>query len=269
MSVEHRVSEDLHAFADITVTEGDIMHAHQQLQQRIATAVQHRNRARLVAAAAAVAVVVAGTWWFSQSESQSGLPPVNEPTQLVPEPQAQSIATTFVEAYAAFDVPRARSVLADDGASFALGADWRQFNAFLEASGASLLLEPCVPIDTTVAGTTMRCSFAYHALRSGELGRGPFTGSSFDLTVAEDRIVAASMNFEFASNGFSSRMWEPFAAWVSETHPKDAAIMYADWPDSSEQRMTPAALDLWSENTRAYVDQVLANRASAAADGPG
>jgi hypothetical protein len=269
MSIEHRVSEDLSAFADITVTEGDIMHAHQQLQQRIATATQHRNRARLVAAAAAVAVVVAGTWWFSQSESQNGLPPVNEPTQLVPEPQSDSYSSAFVEAYAAFDVPQARTVLADDVASLGLGGDWRQFNAFLEASGGSLLLEPCVPIDTTDAGTTMRCPFAYHALRSGELGRGPFTGSSFDLTVSEGQIAAASMTFEFASNGFSSSMWEPFAAWVSKTHSKDAAIMYADWPNTSSQRMTPAALDLWNENTRAYVDQVLANRASAAAEGPG
>jgi hypothetical protein len=251
------------------VTEGDIMHAHQQLQERIVTAAQHRNRARPVAAAAAVAVVVAGTWWFSQSESQNGLPPVDEPTQLVPEPQAQSIATTFVEAYAAFDVPRATSVLADDAASIGLGGDWRRFNAFLEASGGSLLLEPCVPLDTTDAGTTIRCPFGYHALHSDELGRGPFTGSSFDLTVAENHIVAASITFEYASNGFSSRMWEPFAAWVSRTHPKDAAIMYADWPDMTSQRMTPSALDLWHENTRAYVDQVLANRASAAAEGPG
>jgi hypothetical protein len=268
MSIEHRVSEDLSAFADITVTEGDIMHAHQQLQERIAVATQRRNRARLVAVAAAVAVVVAGTWWFSQTDSQTGAPPVNEPTQLVPEPQALSVATTFVEAYAAFDVPRASSVLAD-GASLGLGGDWRQFNTYLDATGASLTLDPCVPVDTTDAGTTMRCPFAYHALRSDELGRGPFTGSSFDLTVSEGQIVAASMNFEFASNGFSSRMWEPFAAWVSKTHPQDAAIMYADWPSTSVQRMTPAALQLWSQNTRAYVDRVLANRASAAAEGPG
>ena len=78
------------------------------------------------------------------------------------------------------------------------------------------------------------------------------------MTVFDGRIVAASLTFEYAGNGFSAEMWEPFAAWVSRTHPRDAAIMYADWPSTSEQRLTRAAISLWSEHTREYVDRVLA-----------
>jgi hypothetical protein len=270
-SIEHRLSKELRAFADITVTEGDIMQAQDQLQQRVTVATRHRNYARLAAAAAVVAAAAAGTLWFAQSDSQSGTPPVNQPTQLVPDPQARSVAASFVNAYASFDTPAAAAMIAARGGASGVGldSDWRLFNKFLEATGGELLLHPCTPVSTGASGTAMRCPFDYHALRSGEIGRGPFTGSSFDVTVLDGRIVAASLTFEYASNGFSADMWEPFAAWVSRTHPRDAAIMYADWPRTSQQRMTPAALDLWSEHTRGYVDHVLANRAGAAPGRPG
>jgi hypothetical protein len=101
------------------------------------------------------------------------------------------------------------------------------------------------------------CPFDYHALRSDEIGRGPFSGSSFYVTVLNGEIVSASMQLEYASNGFSEQMWEPFAKWVSETYPEDAAVMYADWPSQSLQRMTGESIRLWERHTRGYVEEVV------------
>ena len=180
-STEHRLSEALRAFADITVTEGDIMQAKGQLEQRVAVATRQRNYARLAAAAAVVAVVVAGTWWFAQSDSQSGDPPVDQPTQLVPDPQARSVAASFVDAYAAFDTPAAASMIAGEGGASGVGldSDWRRFNRFLEASGGQLVLHPALRCLQAPRGrrcsahsTTTRCA----PTRSGG-ARSPGAGS--------------------------------------------------------------------------------------------
>jgi hypothetical protein len=269
-SIERRVSEGLRAFADITVTEGDIVQAHQQLKEQVAVERQRKSRGLLVAAAAALIACVVGAWWLSHTDTQTGAPAVNQPT-LVPDPQADPVATSFVEAYAAFDMPRATSLLDDKArmSGFDWGGDWRKINRFLAGTGASLILQQCTEVDTTAAGTAMRCPFDYHALHSDELGRGPFGGSYFDVTVSDGLVVDASMELDYTSNTFSTDMWEPFADWVSTTHPRDAAVMYADWPGMSMQRLSPESIRLWNMHTRDYVSVVLARRAAAAPGGPG
>ena len=44
-------------------------------------------------------------------------------------------------------------------------------------------------------------------------------------------------------------MWEPFAIWVSEAYPKDAAVMYED-ETSSGTRLTEASIRLCGSGTR-------------------
>jgi hypothetical protein len=269
-SIERRVSEGLRAFADITVTEGDIVQAHHQLKERVAVERQRKSRSLLVAAAAALIACVVGAWWLSHTDTQTGAPPVNQP-MLVPDPQAETVATSFVEAYAAFDVPGANSLLDNQAqkVGFDWGGDWRMVNRFFASTGTTLILHQCTEVDTTAAGTTMRCPFDYHALRSDELGRGPFGGSYFDVTVSDGLVVDASMELDYASNTFSTDMWEPFADWVSTTHPNDAAVMYADWPDMTMQRLSNESIRLWNVHTHDYVDVVLARRAAAGPGGPG
>ena len=50
-------------------------------------------------------------------------------------------------------------------------------------------------------------------------------------------------------------MWEPFAGWVSTTHPKDAAVMYTD-ESHSNVRLTEESVRLWDARTREYVEKV-------------
>src|SRR4249920_1577745 len=57
-------------------------------------------------------------------------------------------------------------------------------------------------------------------------------------------------------------MWEPFAAWVSSTYPKDAAVMYLDGPGDGA-RFSLESIRLWERHTREYVE---IRRASAAPD---
>jgi hypothetical protein len=171
---------------------------------------------------------------------------------------AEEVATSFLQAYGAFDVQQAATYLADDAhLDLFGGGDWRLGNRFMEATGQEMLLDPCAVVSSTTVGTRVRCPFDYHALRSDEIGRGPFSGSSFYVTVLNGEIVSASMQLEYASNGFSEQMWEPFAKWVSETYPEDAAVMYADWPSQSLQRMTGESIRLWERHTRGYVEVVV------------
>jgi len=97
----------------------------------------------------------------------------------------------------------------------------------------------------------------FHAIKSDEIGRGPFTGSSFTLTVRDGKIVRASQYFEI--DKFSPQMWEPFAHWVSTTYPKDAAVMYEDGT-LTNYRLTEKSIRLWEQHTREYVKVVRATQ---------
>jgi hypothetical protein len=73
----------------------------------------------------------------------------------------------------------------------------------------------------------------------------------FELTVLEGEIVSAVLRWEFLTNGFSDEMWEPFARWVSDTYPEDAAIMYTD-DFHTRQRTTEESNQLWEQRSREY-----------------
>jgi hypothetical protein len=79
---------------------------------------------------------------------------------------------------------------------------------------------------SSASRATLRCEFAFHLLRSDEVGLGPFSGSYFDFTVRDGEIIRASTYWETAE--FFPQLWEPFASWVSLAHPDDAAVMYVD-----------------------------------------
>ena len=94
-----------------------------------------------------------------------------------------------------------------------------------------------------------------HALRSDEIGLGPYTANYWDLVVSDEEIVSATWNWAFMTNGFSEEMWEPFADWVSAEHPEDVSVMYTDASQTS-QRMSQESVRLWEERTREYADEV-------------
>jgi hypothetical protein len=227
----------------------------EQLEILVADAEQDRRRRRrnwaaagLTAAAATVGLVL----WASNlgAETDTADPAL--------QPSAEKVATSFLEAYASFDRDEAASYLADDAfLDIWQGPDdvdaWRDGNRWFEAVGFKMLNESCTEQGTSAAGTRVVCLYDFHAIRSDELGRGPFSGSVFTFTVQDGEIVVADQGLEFLDNGFSAQMWEPFAAWVARTHPEDAAVMYADWPSQQLESLTPRSIELWEKQTKNYV----------------
>lgn len=202
----------------------------------------------LVAAAAAIAVIAAVT--------ALDRPETTEPAQQ-PTP-AEQVATAYLDAWVSFDRPRIASYLADNAE---IGG-WRRSNRWEEAVGFRMLNESCVEQSSTTAqtsttpGTQVVCTFDYHALHSDELGLGPYSHSTFTATIKDGKILATELAYADAKSGYTGEIWGPFAAWVAEAYPRDAAAMYANWPYQGIPAVTDRALELWAKHTRDYVDYV-------------
>jgi hypothetical protein len=236
----------------------DRQYDHRRKQQR-------KRKIGAFAAAAVIGVAAVALIVNNLGGGESGTDIVDSPPQT-----AQEVATGFLDAYGAYDADRAIGYLANDADIKALmtevGAqdvdgtvkEFRLLLSYLQAMGYTQILDPCEELGSSAAGTSLRCSFDFHALRSDEIELGPFGGSYFDLTVLDGRIVRASKFF--ATEGFSVEVWEPFAAFVSTAYPEDAAVMYVD-DTYSEVRLTEASIRLWDEHTRGYVEEVQAGGA--------
>jgi hypothetical protein len=209
-------------------------------------------------AAAAVALALIAAFLIIQSREEAPAtdqaPVAAEAAGNTVNARAEKVATGFLEAFGAFDVDRAMTYLADDAIIASLSAqdDPRLLLSWLEATGYQQILHSCEGVGSS-ASSSVRCTFDFNGLRSREIGRGPFGGSSFDLVVRDGKIVQASQNWEIEK--FSPQVWEPFASWVSTAHPNDAAVMYLD-ESHSNVRLTRESIRLWELRTREYVEEV-------------
>ena len=175
------------------------------------------------------------------------------------------VGTSFLEAYGAFDAEQAITYLADDadiskliGSVGAQGVEgtpeeFRLLVSLAEATGYKQTLVSCEELGSSASATDVLCTSDYHNFRSDEIGRGPFSAVSFDLTVRDGEIVRARQ--DFGVEEFSTQMWEPFAGWVSKAYPKDAAVMYEDG-GTSGVRLTKESIRLWERHTRDYAEEV-------------
>jgi hypothetical protein len=213
-----------------------------------------RPNRRLLIGAAAVALLLIGAFLVYQTRDDgvTAQPPVE-------------VATSFVEAVGASDAEQAISYLGDDadisklvGSVGAQGmegtpGELRLLLSLFEAQGYKQMLDSCKDLGSSASGTSLSCTFDYHNFRSDEIGRGPFSGSSYSLTVRHGEIIQARM--DFGVEEFSTQMWEPFASWVSKAYPEDAAVMYTDETHSGV-RLTEESIGLWERHTRGYVEEV-------------
>jgi hypothetical protein len=225
------------------------------------------RRLKLGAFAAGTAIALATVACTAGTrERENATAPADEAATVSPvDASAEEVATNFIEAYGALDVEKAVSYLADDaditelitsvGAQGVTGTvtEFRLLLSLLEAQGYKQMLDPCEELGSSASGTVLRCTFDFHLFGSDEIGRGPFSGSSFLLTVRDGEIVRASVSFGIQE--FSPQMWEPFASWVSKTHPEDVAVMYED-ESQSGVRLTKESIRLWERYTRDYVEEV-------------
>jgi hypothetical protein len=222
--------------------------------------VKKRLGATVLAAALGIATATAVVLLVNNDDTAT---PTEQATS-VTRP-ARDVARRFVEAVAAFDADAALSqvdagadltgVIASVGAQDVSGSapEFRQFVSLLEAQQYELILDSCNELSTADSGTRVLCTFDFHLFGSHELGLGPFGGSSFTFTVADGAIAQASMNWNV--DEFSSQMWQPFAEWVSENHPDDAAVMYED-DTYGGASIAEDSVRLWERRTREYLEHM-------------
>lgn len=224
----------------------EIHDAGERLQLRLAHTRQRRRVTLAVAAsvAAAVAVTLAGGWLGADRAGD----PAQNPDQ------AEAVAREFLAAYGSFDADNAITYLTDDAIARRWGTpeQLRLDFAHDRATGYKQTINSCEQEGNSEAGVSLRCTFDMHALRSDEIGLGPYTNNYWSLAVRDGKIVSAQREIAFMTNGFSDQMWEPFAAWVRVEHSDDVVAMYTD--ESQEiQRVTEDSNRLWEQRTAEYV----------------
>lgn len=167
---------------------------------------------------------------------------------------AAGTAEAFLEAFRNFDADTAASHLDENVLESEFGgleglrleiANWKDM-------GFKLLLGTCEASAVTPDRVAVRCPYDYHAIRSDEMGLGPYTGSTWVFTVLDRKIVSAINGIRFLENGFSAQVWGPFAAWLAETYPQDAETMYTD-ATRTQQLASEESNRLWELRSREYV----------------
>jgi hypothetical protein len=222
----------------------------QERRQRRSTR-NKRLGALAVAAAIAIAAIVVVAVARPGTETTT---PADGPAVAPADAAALDVAGGFVAAFGATDVLRAIPYLAEDADLSALDArtvDGLALElALLQANGYEQSNESCELVGSDASGTHVRCTFDFHAIRSDEIGRGPYSGSYFDLTVRDGQIVDVFLYWEIGE--FSPQMWERFARWVSTKHPEEGAVMFN--ADYTNFQLTPESIQLWGQLTREYVE---------------
>ena len=216
---------------------------------------QERKR-RIGAFAVATAIGVAAIAVFLGTRGgQDTVTPADPSTVNPVDATAERVATSFLEAYGEADADLAIAYLAEDTVP-AVGVEtreeFRRLLSLLEAQGWQQVGESCDAGLSLPSGTRVLCTFDFHAIRSDEIGLGPYGGSSADITVLDGEVVRASIDLEIGE--FSGEMWEPFAEWVAENYPEDGAVMYND--SYTDYRLTKASIRLWELRTREYVEEI-------------
>jgi hypothetical protein len=221
---------------------------------------------KLLAAAAAVALVVAagviGAVTIRPHDDNSAGPAA---TPTTPSPfhsyfdSYLKTATDFVDALSSFNLPQARRLLAP-GATFTGGMDtksWPEDMRFFQQTGGQILPGRCHVLQRGLPeNLVVGCPYSYQLMRSAALGLGPYTGSHLQLTFGSRRITQVNVDHETDTNGWSTQMWLPFAAWIDRFHHRDGHKMYPDWPQQHHFPATNQEIRLWSERTRQFVRYV-------------
>jgi hypothetical protein len=174
------------------------------------------------------------------------------------------VARGFLDAYGGFESNRALKVLSNeaivDGQGWPAGG-WGSREAFrselslLAAIGFKQIVTGCEEQPAAPPSATVHCDFDVHAIRSNEIGFGPYTGNSWDFVVRDGKIASVASNWGYLTNGFSQEIWEPFRAWVTSAHPDDVEVMYR--PGGAV--MTDESIRLWEKRSREWVKVVKAS----------
>ena len=185
-------------------------------QQLSGSRTQRRTLAWVTGAVGITTLVVVATavgGWL-------GVDKAGDPAQNPERPVA--LAREFLDAYGSFDADRALSYLTTDAIAQGVVEEDRTTPEQLRvgiaserALGYKQTIRGCEHQGNSASGVSLRCAFDFHAIRSDEIGLGPYTGNYWSLTVRDGKIVSAKQQIAYETNGFSKQAWEPFARWVS------------------------------------------------------
>ena len=213
-----------------------------------------RNQ-KIGAFAVAAAIGVAAIVLFVATRGDPNAPRSNVPAN----PSAATpveIARDFFDAFGSFHADRAIGLLSDTAFPGVVALDtereFRLLLSVLEAQDYRQQLHSCRELGEFGSDTRVYCAFAYHAIRSSELGLGPYGDSSFDIYIRDGRITRVTLDWSIEQ--FSPEVWEPFAAWMSENHPEDMRVMYR--ADQTDWKLSEASARLWERRTREYVEEL-------------
>ena len=213
---------------------------------------RRRSRRMLVGVVVATAAVTALAFWAATRGEDRAVPTPAVPTD------PKQVATDYLDALAAYDLPRAESYLSGDPDlrlwdNAPTDVDgWRAAQAWNQAVEFEMDPGPCrenTSVDSTT--TSFRCPYVFEGLGSKELGRGPYDGSTYLITVRDGEVVAASDQFAYGTNGYSGETWEPFTAWVTANYPQHVDVMYTD--GGGTQATTDRSISLWHRHLIQYI----------------
>jgi hypothetical protein len=181
-----------------------------------------------------------------------------------PAPEAR-VAKRFLDAYGRYQTDRALKLLTSEALETGAGNShsWGSRDAFrrevslARAWHVKQTVTGCEQQGKAAEGVVVRCAFDYHALRSDEVGLGPYRDNYWELVVRNGKITAAKATWAYLTNGFSAQRWEPFQAWVASTHPEDLQTMYP----VGDPQITEEAIRLWDKRSKEWVAAVKASAA--------
>lgn len=224
-----------------------------------------RHRRWAVGGLVAAALVVSGAvLWPAGHEPDSATSPTTPTTSTAPLNADEQLAHDFVSAYAAFDRRLAASFVGDDATlslSSRVGKNgWLRHNRLDEALDAETHVDGCFQTEAlTPDGTQVGCLYTFNILGLDELGRGPFPGNLFTVTVRAGEVV----DFETSAgaNDYFELAWDPFWAWIEDTHTSEVpALEKADEPHLGPKELD-RVIRLWKQMGQEYVAALRAGAA--------
>jgi hypothetical protein len=211
---------------------------------------RHRRR-HIAVAAAAIVAIVAGAILLAGRSDPSGpqIPAATTAASETPASAAEQVARRFIDARNAWDAETVRSLLADDAVideSFVTDvADYPARVQMERIRGWNFLQPQCT---TTEVGPPahVTCTYTMEDALTRALGVGPFTGSSFEFVIADERIEEVRHDFDFSQ--YSPQAFEVMWDWLDETHPGDTDVMWVtDAQGYASPILTPEALALLAQ----------------------
>jgi hypothetical protein len=217
---------------------------------------RQRNR-KLGAIAVAAAICVAAVAVILSARGGPTKPTPASSNTIGPQVDVQAIevATNFVDLFGVGDTEGVYALLDPIVDLHTFGdtdGALRRTMLWLQAAGYEQTFDGCTQVSPPGVIVDVQCSISFHLFGSEQIGRGPFTGSTLDLSVRDGKVISAALNFELSK--FSPQMWEPFRDWVRATYPKDFKVMYIN--DGGEESHTDRSNALWEEHVADYVRYV-------------